>query len=81
VLLERNSRHAEQPDQAAAVVVAVGRLEHLALLALILGALLAVLRDEILERRLTADDGKDHLADGVVRGSQRGLGDLTLQRL
>ena len=73
--------HAEQPDQPAAVVVAVGRLEHLALLTLILGALLAVLRDEILQRRLAADDGEDHLADRVVRGPQRRLGDLAQQRL
>ena len=42
--------HAEQPDQAAAVVIGVGRLEHFAFLALVLG-------HEILQRRLAADDG------------------------
>jgi hypothetical protein len=43
--------HAEQPDQPAAVVIGVGRLEDLALLALVLGSLGAVLGDEILQRR------------------------------
>ena len=41
----------------------------------------AVLGDEILQRRLAADDGEDHLADRVVRGAQGRLGDLAQQRL
>jgi hypothetical protein len=73
--------HAKQPDQPAAVVIGVGRLEHLALLALILGPLRSVLGHEILQRRLAADDRVNHLTDRVVRGAQGRLGDLAQQRL
>ena len=62
-------------------MIGVGRLEDFAFLALILGPLRAVLGHEILQRRLAADDGVDHLANRVVGHAQGRLGDLAQQRL
>ncbi len=73
--------HAEQADQAAAVVVGVGRLEDLALLALVLRAGRAVLVDQVGQRRFAADDGIDHLTHAVVRRLERRFGDLAQHRV
>ena len=74
-------QHAEQPDQAAAVVIGVGRLEDLALLTLVLRAGRAVLVDEVGQRRLAADDGVDHLTHAVVGRLQGRFGDLAEHRV
>lgn len=74
-------QHAEQADQAAAVVVGVGRLEDLALLTLVLRAGRAVLVDQVGQGRLAADDGVDHLTHAVVGRLEGRFGDLAEHRV
>ncbi|WP_239149412.1 hypothetical protein [Streptomyces sp. SID12501] len=69
--------HAEELHQPAAVVVGVGGLEHLPLGAGELGVRRLHLRNEVLQRLLSAGRREDHGADRAVGGAERGGGDLS----
>jgi len=70
-------QHAQQPDQAAPVVVGVGRLQRGRHGAPVDRALGLELVHQLPQRLLTAGHrGEHHLADRVIRGGPRRLGDL-----